>query len=83
MSLEELNILKFGLNHSLASLKLQKTDVFLSFEMIHRFLCEDLKDDAYKPTPKAQLSHLANSYTQLPTIKISFYKTLQFKQTSQ
>ena len=38
-------------------------NVFFSFEIIHRFLCEDLKDDADNPTLKAQLSHLANSYT--------------------
>ena len=62
MALEELNILKFGLNYSLPPLKLRKTDVFVSFEMIHRFLREDLKNDADKPTLKAQLSHLANSY---------------------
>ena len=62
LSLEELNILKFGLNHSLPPLKLRKTDVFVSFEMIHRYLREDLKNDADKPTLKAQLSHLANSY---------------------
>ena len=62
MSLEELNILKFGLNHSLPPLKLRKTDVFVSFEMVHRFLREYLKNDADKPALKAQLSHLANSY---------------------
>ena len=62
LSLEELNILKFGLNHSLPPLKLRKTDVFVSFEMIHRVLREDLKNDADKTTLKAQLSHLVNSY---------------------
>ena len=30
--------------------------------MIHHFLHEDLKNDADKPTLKAQLSHLADSY---------------------
>ena len=59
-SLKELNILKFGLDHLLPPMKLRKTDVF--FEMIHRFLREDLKNDAGKPTLKAQSSHLANSY---------------------
>ena len=53
LSLEEL---------SLPPLKLRKTDVFVLFEMIHPFLLEDLKNDADKPTLKAQLSHLANSY---------------------
>ena len=60
--LEELNILKFGLNHSLPTLKLRKTDVFVYFQMIHRFLREDLKNDADEATLTAQLSHLANSY---------------------
>ena len=60
LSLEELNILKFGLNHSLPSVKLRKTDVFVSFELIHRFLREDFKNDTDKPILKAQLSHLAN-----------------------
>ena len=62
LSFEELNIPKFGLNHSLPPLKLRKTNVFVSFEMIHRLLREDLKNDTDKPTLKAQLSHLANSY---------------------
>ena len=53
LSLEELNILKFGLNHALRPLKLRKNDVFVSFEMIHRFLHEDLKNDADKPILKA------------------------------
>ena len=30
--------------------------------MIHRFLREDLKKNADKPTLKAELSHLANAY---------------------
>ena len=62
LSLEELDTLKFGLSHSLPPLKLRKTDAFVSFEMIHCFLREDLKSDADKPILKAQLSHLANSY---------------------
>ena len=42
LSFEKLDILKFGLNHSLPPLKLRKTNVFVSFEMIHRFLRRDL-----------------------------------------
>ena len=55
LSLEELDTLKFGLSHSLPPLKLRKTDAFVSFEMIHCFLREDLKSDADKPILKAQL----------------------------
>ena len=47
---------------ALSPLKLRKIDVFVSFKMIHRFLREDLKNDANKPTLKAQLLHLGNSY---------------------
>ena len=62
MSLEKLNILIFGLNHSLSPLKLWKKDVLVSFGLIHCLLSDDLKNDADKPTLKAQLSHLVNSY---------------------
>ena len=84
MALEELNILKFGLNYSLPPLKLRKTDVFVSFEMIHRFLHKDLKNGADKPTLKAQLFNLGKLIrTQLPTIKSNSHKSLHFKETSQ
>ena len=36
--------------------------MFVSFEMIHRVLREELKNDVDKTTLKAQLSHLVNSY---------------------
>ena len=36
--------------------------MFVSFQMIHRFLLEDFKNDADKPDLKAQLSHLVKSY---------------------
>ena len=43
-------------------MKLRKTGLFVSFEMIHRFFLEDLRNDASKPTVKVELSHLENSY---------------------
>ena len=61
-SLEELNILKFSLNHLLSPLKLRKKDAFVSFQIIHRLLREVLKNHGDKPTLKAQLPHLVNSY---------------------
>ena len=80
--LEELNILKFGLNHSLPTLKLRKTDVFVYFQMIHRFLREDLKNDADEATLTA-LTPGELIHTQLPTIKTNSYRTSHFKETSQ
>ena len=37
---EELDLLKFGLHHSLPPLRIYKTNAFVSFEMMHRFLLE-------------------------------------------
>ena len=62
MSLEELNILKFGLNHSSPPLKIRKTDMFASFETSHCFLRQDLRNDIDKVTLKSQLSHLTDWY---------------------
>ena len=59
---EELDLLKFGLHHSLPPSRIYKTNVFVSFEMMHRFLLENLKNEIDKPALKSELSHLANSY---------------------
>ena len=40
---DELDILKYGLQYSIPPLKLNKTNIFTSFEMMHRFLKEELK----------------------------------------
>ena len=58
---EELDLLKFGLHHSLPPSRISKTNVFVSFEMMHRFLLENLKNEIDKPALKSELSHLANS----------------------
>ena len=59
---DEQSILQLGLNHCIPPLAIRKTDVFTSFEMIHRFLREDLKDASQKEHLKSELSHLANSF---------------------
>ena len=43
-------------------MKLSKTDIFVSFEMIYRFFEKDLKEEGMKDQLKSQLSHLANNY---------------------
>ena len=58
---EELDLLKFDLHHSLPPSRIYKTNVFVSFEMMHRFLLENLKNEIDKPALKSELSHLANS----------------------
>ena len=59
---EELDLLKFGLHHSLPPSRVYKTNVFVSFEMMHRFFLKNLKNEIDKPALKSELSHLNNSY---------------------
>ena len=60
---DEVEILKNGLSYSLPPFKVQKPDVCVSFEMISRFMLQNLKDEKLDIEVKAQLSHLANCYT--------------------
>ena len=62
LSPDELNLLKNGLQHSIPPNYLKKSDIFTSFELIHRFLTEDLKDSKFSSQLKSDLSHLVNSY---------------------
>ena len=54
--------LKFGLRHSLPTSRIYKTNVSVSFEMMHRLLLENLKNEIGKLALKSELSQLANSY---------------------
>ena len=53
--------LKFGLRHSLPTSRIYKTNVSVSFEMMHRLLLENLKNEIGKLALKSELSQLANS----------------------
>ena len=59
---EGLGLLKFDLHQSLPPSRINKTNVFVSFEMMHRFLLENLKSKIDKPALKSELLHFANSY---------------------
>ena len=59
---EELGLLKFGLSHAIPPLKLNRTDIFMTFDMINRFLRDELVENGNVNAMKADLSHLANSY---------------------
>ena len=54
---EELDLLKFDLQHFLPPPRVYKTNVFVLFEMINRFLLEEID----KPALKTELLHFANS----------------------
>ena len=59
---EEANILKYGLGKSIPPERLSRADVFVNFDLIHRYLTEELKSRDYKSNLRSNLSHLANSY---------------------
>ncbi|XP_057308273.1 uncharacterized protein LOC130646150 [Hydractinia symbiolongicarpus] len=59
---DESEILKNGLSFAIPPLTLRKTDVFVSFERIYRFMSSNLKDKNDDNLLKSSLSHIANSY---------------------
>ena len=59
---EELDILKFGSNHSIEPLRINKTDVLTTFDFIHRAMSKDLQDVKEAGEVKAKMSYLANTY---------------------
>lgn len=62
LTIDELDLLKNGLDFSIPPYKIKKSDVYTSFETIHRFMVNEIKDKNNKGELKAQLSHLACSY---------------------
>ena len=62
ISHEEANILKYGLGNSIPPERLSRTDVFVNFDLIDRYLTEELKSRDDERSLRSNLSHLANSY---------------------
>ena len=59
---EQLNMLKFGLSHSICRPSISKTDVFTCFELIHLTMAKKLIDKKHDAKLVADLSHLAHFY---------------------
>ena len=62
LSQEEFDLLKAGLYFSIQLHKIRKSEIFTTFEKIHRSFINNLKSDETKSQIKAHLSYLANSY---------------------
>ena len=62
LSSEEEELLTTGLNQGIAPLKIRKTDIFYSFELLSRFFNTNLNDKKDDPHVRSTLSHVANSY---------------------
>ena len=62
ISQEESDLLKAGLYFSIQPDKIRKSEIFTTFEKIHRSFLNNLKSEETKRQIKAHLSYLANSY---------------------
>ena len=62
LSQEESDLLKAGLYFSIQPDKIQKSEIFTTFEKIHLSFLNNLKSEETKSQIKAHLSYLANSY---------------------
>ena len=58
----ETELLKYGLHHSLPPKMLNKTEVLVSYDLLHRFMKEDLKHQQDSGKLQSEISHIANSY---------------------
>ena len=68
---EQLNILKFGLTHSIRPPKINESDVFTCFELINHTMAKKLRDTKQAGKLVADLSRLAHNYVSSyrPTIE--------------
>ena len=62
LSQEESDLLKTGLYFSIQPDKIRKSEIFTTFEKIHRSFLNNLKSEETKSQIKVHLSYLANSY---------------------
>ena len=61
-SIEELELLKYGLSHSVPPKQLRKTEVFTTFDMIHGFLRSELSSNQFENALKTDILYLAKNY---------------------
>ena len=54
--------MKYGLSYSIPPKQLRKTEVFTTFDMIHRFLRSELSRNQFENALKTNISYLANNY---------------------
>ena len=62
LTTDELDILKNGLDYSIPPCKLNKTNIFYSYELICRSMLSNLVENKNDAKVRSELSHLANLY---------------------
>ena len=74
MNTEEIELLKNGLNFSIPPKFTKKTDLFCQFDMITKFMTENIEENEVKTHLKTELRHLANCYIYKFTLNKFFLK---------
>ena len=62
LNVDEMDLSKNGLEFSIPPRVLKKTDVFSQFDMIAKFMTQELDDNQTSTQLKNKLSQMANSY---------------------
>ena len=57
-----MELLKYGLSHSIPPKLSRKTEVFSMFDMIQRFFRSDLSSNQFESALKTDISYLGNNY---------------------
>ena len=77
---QQIEVLKYGLSHSICPPRINKSDFFTCFELISGTMIKHLMDRKLKSKVVAGLSHIANSYAlaHRPTVAdLKKYKVLK------
>ena len=59
---EELELLKYGLKHAIQPKRINKTDIFSTFESISRMMIKDLKDEKQSGDLQSKIANMAHNY---------------------
>ena len=62
LATEKLELLKYGLQHPIHPLQVNKMDILATFDFIHRAMTKDLKDKKQSSEVKTKISNLAHGY---------------------
>ena len=62
LTTDELEVLQYGLKHSIHPLQINKIYILSTFDFIYHAMANDLKDKKHSGELKTKMSHLANSY---------------------
>ena len=78
LNVDEMDLLKNGLEFSALPKFLKKTDVFCQFDMIAKLMTQELDDNQTATRLKNELSQMASSYVYKSTPSFNSLKNIKF-----